>query len=475
MIPPEVIVLGAGPAGSVLATLLAKSGIRVLLVDRTHPRHHMPEETLPASATPVIEELGLREIFTREHFFGTPRRAVHWMPKDEGRLVVQDLAPHERGFKVAREIFDRELRVHAVAAGARLVNADVLAIDGVKRAVRVRTIEGREETLSAQVLVNALGGRGAGLSGDVIASLPETLALTALIDTATSNLDTTIIEAMPEGWLWWIPRAIGGAALTLMVDAAEARKVGAHQLMKQACARSLGPARHAPARSDLGTPATPRLVLPREGVLHCGDAACGADPLSSQGLLKAFLSARRTADGVRTLLESPHLLRPVQHHLHQFHAVHWREHARTTLHWYAAEKRFPEAPFWKTRHTFVLEESARGPTRLPRCFVRTRRLVPAPLLVSDGEKLRERLGYQSPRTGEALHEIGRLSLDQVLQLTEQPGNFEDCCRRAGIISGANLLSHEELRGILGEASALGFIESWMEDLPRAQASAQASH
>ncbi len=472
MIPPEVIVLGAGPAGSVLATLLAKNGIRVLLVDRTHPRQHMPEETLPAGATPMIEELGLREIFTREHFFGTPRRAVHWMPKDPTRLVIEDLAPHERGFKVAREIFDRELRVHAVAAGARLINADVLGIDGVHRNVRVKTLEGREETLSAAVLVNALGGRGATLSGEVIASLPETLALTALIDTAPSERDTTIIEAVPEGWLWWIPRTIGGAALTLMVDAAEARKVGAHQLFKNAVARSLGPARTLSARCDLGTPATPRLIQPVEGVLHCGDAACGADPLSSQGLLKAFHSARRTAEAVRTLLESPHLLRPVQHHLHQFHAVHWREHARTTLLWYATERRFQDAPFWKTRHTFILEESARGPMRLPRCFVRTRRLVPAPLLVSDGDKLRERMGYQSPRTGDALHEIGRLSVDQVLKLTEQPGNFEDCCRRAGAISGANLLSQEELRGILSEASALGFIESWMEELPRSKDAVQ---
>jgi flavin-dependent dehydrogenase len=471
---PEVIVLGAGPAGSTLARLLATSGIAVFLVDRPKVRQHMPEETLPPTAAPILEGLGLQGLFTREQFFGTPRRSVHWNPKDASRMVVQDLAPHERGFKVGREILDRELRGLAVNAGATRVEADVLAIDGTSKQVRIRTLAGHEQTLNAAVIVNALGARGSLLSGSVSAQLPDTLALTATVDQAHASLDTTVIEAVPEGWLWWIPRAIGGAALTLMVDAAEARKVGAHVLHQRALQQSLGPARGLKLRCDQGTAATARLVLPHEGVLHCGDAASGVDPLSSQGLMNAFLSARRTFEAIRTLLESPHLDRAVQHHLNQFHRAHWREHARTTLAWYASEQRFAEAPFWQSRHQFLLDDTPSGTVKLPRCFVRTQRLVPAPLLVSDGERLRERMGYQSPRSGDAIHEIGRLSVDQVLKLTEQPGSFEDCCRRAGAIAGQGIMSREELRGILHEASTHGFIETWMEDLPRERAAAPGS-
>jgi hypothetical protein len=36
------------------------------------------------------------------------------------------------------------------------------------------------------------------------------------------------------------------------------------------------------------------------------------------------------------------------------------------------------------------------------------------------------------------------------------------------------MSREELRGILHEASAHGFIETWMEDLPRERAAAPGS-
>ena len=55
----DVVVIGGGPGGSTVATMLARQGIDVLVLERDRfPRHHVGESLLPASV-PVLEELGV--------------------------------------------------------------------------------------------------------------------------------------------------------------------------------------------------------------------------------------------------------------------------------------------------------------------------------------------------------------------------------------------------------------------------------
>src|SRR2546429_8992175 len=55
----DVVVIGGGPGGSTAATMLARRGLRVLLLERERfPRDHIGESLLPASM-PVLEELGV--------------------------------------------------------------------------------------------------------------------------------------------------------------------------------------------------------------------------------------------------------------------------------------------------------------------------------------------------------------------------------------------------------------------------------
>ena len=59
----DVIVCGAGPAGSVAATILARGGARVLLIDRARfPRDKLCGDTLNPGTLAVLRRLALENI-----------------------------------------------------------------------------------------------------------------------------------------------------------------------------------------------------------------------------------------------------------------------------------------------------------------------------------------------------------------------------------------------------------------------------
>ena len=55
----EVLVIGCGPAGSTISTMLAQRGRDVAVIEKdTHPRFHIGESLLPQNM-PILQELGV--------------------------------------------------------------------------------------------------------------------------------------------------------------------------------------------------------------------------------------------------------------------------------------------------------------------------------------------------------------------------------------------------------------------------------
>ena len=115
----DVIVVGGGPGGTTTATMLARKGWRVLLLEREHfPRDHVGESLLPASI-PVLEELGALPAIQEAGFlpkwgatmvWGREREPWSWYFKETNQGN-----PHS--YQVWRPRFDQLLLENSRAAG----------------------------------------------------------------------------------------------------------------------------------------------------------------------------------------------------------------------------------------------------------------------------------------------------------------------------------------------------------------------
>nr|MDP2191287.1 FAD-dependent monooxygenase [Rhodoferax sp.] len=159
----DALIVGAGPAGSSAAILLARAGWSVALVEKQRfPRRKVCGECIAASNLPLLAALGIGPAF--EANAGPELRQVALMRGD--RNIVADLpaAAHEKyrwGRALGRDTLDTLLLDQARASGAHLLQPwSVQALDGAPGDWRceVRAIDSQAaQTLRAPLVIDAHG------------------------------------------------------------------------------------------------------------------------------------------------------------------------------------------------------------------------------------------------------------------------------------------------------------------------------
>lgn len=139
---PDVIIIGAGPAGSVASILLARRGWRVTLLEQHRfPRHKVCGECISALGIDVLARLGLADDIASLNPTRL-RRSIFVAPS--GRTAVFDL-PREM-WGIPRDVLDERLLAAARNAGAivhELHRCEDVAV-GVCPAVRARDLRTNE-------------------------------------------------------------------------------------------------------------------------------------------------------------------------------------------------------------------------------------------------------------------------------------------------------------------------------------------
>src|SRR5215469_10434905 len=159
----DVAVIGGGPAGSTAAALLARSGHRVIVLEKAHhPRFHIGESLLPMNL-PLFERLGVLE---QVRALGVVKPGADFEADNEHgyntfafRRALGGSPPH--AYQVWRADFDRILFEHARSCGAsareghEVMQCEQLGARDTR--LEVRTDAGGRYQVQARYLVDASG------------------------------------------------------------------------------------------------------------------------------------------------------------------------------------------------------------------------------------------------------------------------------------------------------------------------------
>ncbi|HEY2798003.1 MAG TPA: NAD(P)/FAD-dependent oxidoreductase [Thermoanaerobaculia bacterium] len=343
----DAIVIGAGPAGSSAAAVLAGRGRRVMLLEKDRfPRPKVCGEFLSSTARESLERLGVLERVESEA--ETIRRGTLHLP-GAGAIAFELPRP---GLGVSRYLLDDLLAARARELGADLhFGSRVLALDREDSGgFRVRfAVDGAEREAAARAVVGAWGrwdpldraldrefsGRGKRYLGWSRDYAPD-----------SSLAGTVRLFAFPGGYCG-LSRVEGGIVNLAGVVAEDVRRrlpPGWDAVVAHARAANgdldadLAPLTPGPV-GFLGTGPVYFTAKPpaENGILMAGDAAGVIDPFSGEGQAAALASGILAAETLESAFDAEGAAAPEE--TARLYAAAWRRRFERRFSWSAALRR----------------------------------------------------------------------------------------------------------------------------------------
>lgn len=316
----QVVVVGAGPAGSSFARHASRAGLEVLLLEKRQQVGFPVRCAEAVGRDGFVAELGGETAFFSDGPEGDPAATFLTDFIDGGAVVAPDgteayVEKKRAGYVLERKVFDLRLAEEAASAGAELwvkARATALERSGDRWRIAVN-YRGGERIVETPLVVGADGveglvGRWAGLSKPLkpveIHSCAQVLAA-GLGDklrprSVYFHLGSNIA---PRGYLWIFPKGPGRANIGLGLRG----PVGEHPAQEYLEAFLV---ERFPGVSVLEevhgcvptTPPPTKLAI--DGIMLVGDAARQVDPFSGAGINWAMEAGRLAAETAVAALAS---------------------------------------------------------------------------------------------------------------------------------------------------------------------------
>ncbi len=296
----DVIIVGAGPAGSMVAQKCADGGLSVAMLERK-----------AVVGTPVRcgEGVGFKgmkaSIGIKKHWILAEVDTVTFISPNGTRVNLNNIGD---SYCVDRTIMDRELAEDAVTKGAELINettVDRVEI-GTEDGERIYRCYAGEELYEAPILVAADGVESrikqfCGWDFGFAAQDMESCAFAKVRDPQISG--TTIEfytgdQIAPGGYLWVFPRGDGFANVGLGVLASKSKPGMAKRLLNKWIKENMPNGEV----TDLHVGGVPVAhwtnPLVKEGVVLVGDAAGQVNALNGGGIAYALFAGQAAGDAI---------------------------------------------------------------------------------------------------------------------------------------------------------------------------------
>lgn len=356
----DVAVVGAGPAGSIVALILARAGFRVRLVEASLYEETRPGETLSSRTTPLLRQLGLLPVVMALEPLPSYGIRSAWGGEElETSSFV--FSPYGQGWHIDRERLDRAFAEAAQSAGADLMLGctvtDCVARGDGGWCLEASTRDGGNWRFEALAVVDATGRKAAlarwlGAWRDVRDHL---VGIGCELPCSVEPQNYAVIEACKDGWWYVAPLAHGRRVVMLMTDAdlSASRDLTSSEGFAAALALTRHTAAHCGSPIAVARPRPFSAVSQRLRRRACngrwvaaGDAVLAVDPLSGSGFVRALESAGRAAEAVAGWLRGePAAAVGYERWLDGSFDAYLQEREAV----YAREQRWLSEPFWDRR------------------------------------------------------------------------------------------------------------------------------
>ncbi|HUX93462.1 MAG TPA: NAD(P)/FAD-dependent oxidoreductase, partial [Ignavibacteriaceae bacterium] len=288
----DVIVVGAGPAGSIAARYAAEGGASVIMLEKDR------DVGYPVRCGEAISKAGVSEFITPDERWISAHISKFALISPDGTEAVIEFG--DAGYVLERRIFDYELAKTAANAGAEIVTRAYVngllfengKVSGVKYEYR-----GEQKELKAKIVIGADGvesriGRWAGLKTYV-----DFREMECCVQVTASNInikgDTLYFyfgeNVAPGGYFWIFPKVNGAANIGLGVSGMVGKKKSALSFLNNFMENNFP---NAPILTSIagGVPSSITLEkISAPGIMLVGDAARQVNPLSGGGIASGMI------------------------------------------------------------------------------------------------------------------------------------------------------------------------------------------